>query len=205
MAIKNPQAPEEGREIIANSVGEILRTQPPGGAGVLQDLRTDDLAVAEPHQAFVVGLGDLAAGKLLKAARPAGWRYLLIQGTSAVAEIELDSGEGSRGSLDFRGLHQTPFSNATLKALRMAEELPQVKKQDYELRFLTIPSVYLAAVWLHGDSGDIIIPIHQPPAGLQTNRPYSEKAVITALQPRAKQLSKFDAGFERNQGKPPKG
>jgi hypothetical protein len=205
MAIKNPPAPEAGRNIVANSVGEILRRQPPGGAGVLQDLRTDDLALAEPHQAFAVGLNDLAAGKLLKVARPAGWRYLIIQGTSAVAEVELGSDDGSRGQLDFRGLHQSPFSNATLKALRMAEDLPQVKKQDYELRFLTVPAVYLAAVWLHGEDGDIVIPIHQPPEGLEANRPYSEKAIITALQARAKQLSKFDAGFERNQGKPPKG
>jgi hypothetical protein len=38
------------------------------------------------------------------------------------------------------------FPNETLEALRMAEQLPQVKKQDYELRRLDIPSILFVAV-----------------------------------------------------------
>ena len=87
-------------------------------------------------------------------------------------------------------LFETCFSKETLEALRMAEALPQVKKQDYELRFLDIPAVYFVAVWLHAESDDILIPL--PPAfgRWSAYQPCSESDMIKLLKPEAKKVLK---------------
>jgi hypothetical protein len=93
-------------------------------------------------------------------------------------------------ALRFGGLFETCFSKETLEALRMAEALPQVKKQDYELRFLDIPVVYFVAVWLHAESDDILIPL--PPAfgRWSAYQPCSESDMIKLLKPEAKKVLK---------------
>ena len=140
---------------------------------------------------------------MLSTARPTTWRYLIIQGNNAVAEAELNADEKVGKALDFLALHQSPFANATLEALHSAEGLVQVKENNYELRYLKIPAVYLAAVWLHGKSDDILIPLPPPPTGVRANEPYSERQLINALKPLAQTAKKFDENFERRQGKSP--
>lgn len=61
------------------------------------------------------------------------WQYLLLHGTNAVGAAALYEKDGK---LEFIGLYETDFSNETLEALRMAEQMPQVKKSHYELRRL---------------------------------------------------------------------
>lgn len=199
MAITIPTGPAGGRELVAQNVAEILESQSTSAGGLLKDLRAAELAIADPHRCYFVSLEDLIAGRLLEAAEPVSWRYLLIQRNSALAEAELT--EVSKRKLEFNGLHQSPFSNATLIVLRIAEKLPEVQKRDYELRYLKIPSVYLAAVWLHRKDDNLLMPLIQPPGGLQENRPYSEKEVLKALRPVAKKAKEFGDSFEKNQGK----
>jgi hypothetical protein len=74
--------------------------------------------------------------------------------------------------------------NGLKEALQKAEELPQVKEQDYELRSLAI-DLWFRAVWLHGKTNDIIIPL--PPTYGQWNayQPYSENEMMKLLKPDA--------------------
>jgi hypothetical protein len=204
MAIKNPKAPEQGRAIVSENVSQILQANARGTGTMLKDLRTEDLAAADPHQSYFVSLEDLADGKLLSAAKPVTWRYLLIEGNNAVAEAELNADEKAGTSLQFLAVHQSPFANETLVALRQAEQMEKVKKGDYELRYLKIPAVYFAAVWLHGASDDILIPLAPAPAGIKENQPQSENQIIKQLKPLVQKTKKFDEGFEKGQGKPPK-
>jgi len=204
MAIINPIPPGEGRQIVSENIGEILSAQTRGAGALLRDARTEELAVADPHQSYVVSLNDLASGRMLSAARLTTWRYLIVHGSNAVAEAELNADEKAGKALDFLALHQSPFANETLEALHRAEELQQVKENDYELRYLKIPAVYLAAVWLHGKSDDILIPLPPPPTGVRANEPYSERQLINALKSLAQTAKKFDENFEQRQGKSPK-
>ncbi len=93
---------------------------------------------------------------------------------------------------DFSGDH---FDNEISEALRIAEQLPQVEKQDYEPRLLDIPSILFVAVWLHGKSDDIIIPL--PPTFGRWNayQPYSESEIIKLLKPEAKKKLKQPVGM----------
>jgi len=83
------------------------------------------------------------------------------------------------------GFGKAVYSNETLEALRMAEQLPQIKKQDYELRCLDDMSLHFVMVWLHGKSDDILIPL--PPTFGRWNayQPYSESEMINLLKPEA--------------------
>jgi hypothetical protein len=204
MAIINPKAPEAGRHIVSENVGQIHGTRTHGIGPLLQDIRSEELSAVDPHQSYYVALKDIVSGHLLDAARATAWRYLIIKGNSAVAEAELNADEKAGKLLNFIGLYQSPFAQATLAALRIAENLPQVKKQDYELRYLKIPSLYLAAIWLHGQADDILIALEPAPAGLKANQPYSQSEVIKLLKSTAQKAEKFDSNFERAQGKPSK-
>jgi hypothetical protein len=69
--------------------------------------------------------------------------------------------------------------------------LPQIRKQDYELRFLEVPALNFVAVWLHGRSDDIIMPL--PPTfgrNLNAFQAYSESEIIKVLKPEAKEVMK---------------
>ncbi len=81
-----------------------------------------------------------------------------MYGTNAFGAEGLIANEKTGNALKFGGLYQTDFSNETLATLRIAEQLPQVKKADYEIRRLENPSILFVAIWLHGKSDDIIIP-----------------------------------------------
>jgi hypothetical protein len=181
-AIVYPKAPEEGRQMVFENASNILRTDP----RCLGGFRLEELTIADPYRNYYVGLTDLASGHLLSAARIGGWTYLFIHGTNAVGAEELIADEKTGKALKFNGLYGSNFSNETLETLRRAEQLPQINKQDYELRRLDIPPVSFVAVWLHAKSDDIIIPLPPTYGRLNAYQPYSESQIIRILKPEAK-------------------
>jgi hypothetical protein len=171
-------------------------------------IRIEDLMQTDPHPVFFAPLDALAEGKLLGAAQQTGWRVLLVQGEQAVAEVEL-GGKAPRGAkrttgedLKVTSLTRGPFTEATIEALSAAEELPAVARTKYELRFLKVPAIYLAALWLHGGKDDILIPMVDPPGGLKKNRAYSEEQVLKAVREIAHQTKRFHDNFEEPRSKP---
>jgi len=180
-AIVNPPAPEGGRRLVYENVRRELRADP----RFLGGWRANELAIAEPHGAYFVGLTDLASGHLLSAAKLGNWRYLLLHGTNAVGAAELKTEENTGRVLGFSALEQTRFADETLQALRIAEKLPQIKKRDYELRYLDIPGILFVAVWLHGKSDDIIIPLPPTFGRWDAYQPYSGRQMLKLLKPEA--------------------
>ena len=163
------------------------------------EVRIEDLSQSDPHPVFVAPLAALVKGRLLEAAQQTGWRVLLVQGEQPVAEVEL-SGKSQRGAkggsaLKAISLTRGPFTEATIEALSVAEKLPRVAKAKYELRFLKAPAVYFAALWLHREKQDVLIPMVDPPGGLKKNRAYSEEQVIKALRGIAQQNQSFHDNF----------
>jgi hypothetical protein len=121
--------------------------------------------------------------------------YLLIHGTNAVGVAFLTADEKTGKSLKCVELAGTGFSNGRLEALLIAEQLPQVKKQDYELRSLDMPWLLFSAVWLHGKSNDIIVPLPDHWKRWNRDQPYSEGEIIKILKPEAQRKLKFPPGM----------
>lgn len=173
-AIIYPKAPDGGGEIVSNNLDAKF-------FGVSS---TKNLNIKVSYREYYVGMTNLAAGQLLSSATLGGWQYLVIHGTNAVGAAELNADEKTGNQPRFNSLEKPFFPDAPLKALRIAEKLPQVIKSDYEFRHLDIMHTF-SAVWLHGQSDDIIIPIPLTFAPLKAYQPYSESQIIQLLQPEA--------------------
>ena len=190
-AIIYPKAPDGGQQVIHKTFRQGLSRSISRYLGGYQ---IEDLTIANPFRDYSVGLTNLASGQLLAAARAGTWRYLLMHGTNAVGAAELMANPTNSTALIFAGLDTTDLSRETMEALRQAESLPQIQKQDYELRRLDCPSILFVAVWLHGKSDDILIPL--PPTWNRWNayQPYSESQMIELLKPQAEQRLKANNG-----------
>jgi hypothetical protein len=174
-AIIYPKAPEGGKQIVKKYLDPQL-LKPVGITNV------EDLTIAHPFAVYVGG--ELTTGKFLSAAKLVTWRYPLMQGTNVVGAVELRANE----KLRFVSLGKSLWDNSTPEAIRAAEQLPQVKRQDYELRSLgMIP--YYPAIWLHGESNDIIIPLPERWVNWKAYQPnlyqpyYSENQILGILKP----------------------
>ncbi len=187
-AIVYPKAPDRGRQIVYKNLDLKF----------LGVSRIEDLAIVAPHRGYVVGLTNLVAGNMLSAAKPYCWRYPLSQGTNGVGVAVLNADAKSGKARGFESLEKSGFATETVEALRIAEQLPQIKKQDYELRYLNIPAVSFVAAWLHGESDDIIIPLPPTFGGLNANQPYSESRIISLLKASAQTAMKWDETIKGN-------
>jgi hypothetical protein len=206
MPLTSRTAPRAASTRLIAHVTDLLRekkTLP----GARVEMRLEKMSHSEPHPVYYVPFDALAQGKLLAAAAQTSWRYLLVQDDAAmIAEAELSAGgkrtskaKGKRSAkpLALLGVSQGPFTAATVDALHAAEQLPKVAAADYELRLLKVPAVYLAALWLHGATDDILIPMGNPPGGFKKNRPYSEKQILRALKPVAERAQRFHDAYEQ--------
>jgi hypothetical protein len=180
-AIVYPKAPDGGTQMVSKNL------DPDSDAKFLGITHIEHLTVADPCESYYVELTNLASGKFLSAAKSNGyWTYPLLHGTNAVGAAGLSADDKTGKALEFDSLEQSAFASETLKALRMAEQLPQIKKQDYEVRRLDMPPILFRAVWLHGKSDDIIIPVGATFGRWNALQPYSESELVKLLQPEAK-------------------
>ena len=165
-AIVYPKAPEGGRQIVQAELGDIQRS-----------LRINDLTIAEPHRYYIVRPEDIAWGHLLSAATFSSWRYILMHGTNGVATVVvLDADPKTGQPLRENGWMESESAKILLNALRLAQTLPQIKEQDYEFRSVGFRTYFgLWAVWLHGKSDDILMPLNTTD-GLNAYQCYSDSS-----------------------------
>ena len=180
-AIVYPKAPDGGRQIVSEGLKSLSRSI----SRYLEGHQAEDLTIADPLRDYSFGLTNLVSGQFLSAAKPGAWRYLLMHGTNAVAAAELVVGGQNGNPLKFAGLDTSDFSRKTLEGLQRAERLPQVNRQDYEVRRLDCPSILFVALWLHGKSGDIIIPLPPTFGRWKPYQAYSQSQMMNLLKPTA--------------------
>jgi hypothetical protein len=144
------------------------------------DARTaPNLAVAVPHRVYFVGFDDVVAGRVFSAAQPTGWRYLLLDGDTARAAVEIIVNDD--GAVEgFSHVDEGPFVESMVAGMTFAEEFEASRRADYELRLLSVPSLYLVALWLHGDD-DVLVPLAPTPGGLDTQHAYTEEEILSSL------------------------
>ncbi len=182
-----PKAPDGGRQIVVTNVAPILQHD----ARFFDGLKMEDLTVAEPYREYyVTNLAMLASGHMLSATASRSWRYLLMHGTYAVGAATLIYSGTNGSALEYNDVQRSFFPDAPLEALRAAEKLPQTKKQDYEVRALNIAPLNFMAVWLHGESDDIIIPLPPTFGRFNEDQPYSEAEIIKVLKKDAEDVIK---------------
>ncbi len=154
---------------------------PPEALAVLRDptqrgLRENTIRLAPVHQVFTATATDVQNKRVLANAQSSSWRD--VAGPSA-AEVASRNGE-----YVIISINEGPFVESIVDALDRAKQLPG----DYELRLLTIPSLYVVALWLRGET-DVLIPMEPAPTGLNANEPYDEASFTEALRPLAERRS----------------
>jgi hypothetical protein len=184
-AIMYPKAPDGGQQVVQSNLD----------AKLLKVTRVEDVTIAPAHRVYFVGLQDLAAGRMVSAAKTGPWGYLLLEGSNAVGAAELNADEKT-GKTGFCSLQRPFVPNAPLEALRIAEKLPQVENEDYEVRYLNIAPILFVAVWLHAKSDDIIIPLPNTFGRWNAYQPYAESQILKLLKAEAEKKLKQPRGFD---------
>jgi len=191
MGLNLPPPPKKGLDIIRDALGSLV-TQPESAAYAMAAEGTENIVTAAPHKIYFVGLEDIAAGRVLSAARFVGWRYIILSRDDPRAAAEL-SVDDSGGNLEFSQVNQGPYVGSTIEGFSFAEGLDEVQTNDYEVRLIKIPALYIIGLWLHGQAGeDLIIPLPPTRPELHPLTTYSEEDFKAAIQGAAARRLEFD-------------
>jgi hypothetical protein len=178
MAIHISPAPAEGANVVQRNLTPP-RTRAMGMAATTRG----SSRTMKPYPIFSADLEDVLDDDpgLLASARLTSWQYVVFEGETVVALAEVTHVKPLRYASG-----QSPVvAEAVLKAIRKAEELDAVEKADYELRILRVPELYLLAVWLHGRSEDLLIPVRPFTKTSSDRVSFSEEQMVEILRPLA--------------------
>ena len=184
MAFIAPKPPQQALDAVHTIFADLSRNR----AFRTPALRnaTGPLQLTEPHQVFTLGLTDLAAGKGLDAAKPTGWRYLVQEGDNVLASAETVA--GPREEQVFSAFNEGRFVDSSAKAMRAAREFPEVGQGGFELRLLSVPGLYVQALWLHDPQGkgDLLQPLAPSPVETPGDRPAPAAVLLKELAAKAR-------------------
>jgi len=188
MPIIHPEGPADGLGELSRVLSDFFGNPDLVSSTALKALDPHNLAAANPHHRYTVGMRRLADGHFLDAAEAHGWRYLLLEGDRAVGEFTL-SEESVEGKLDFQSLTTGKIPAGCLTAHYVAEGLPKVAKGDWELSLIEAPALPFCALWLRDRSApdDLFVPVTPVNLGLDARRGYSAAELQPVLQKAAKQ------------------
>ncbi|MEU1267983.1 hypothetical protein [Streptomyces sp. NPDC005799] len=163
-----------------------------GSPTAVREARTPSLLRAQgpatPELPLPVHVLDQPAQDGTSVTRLAGWRFLIRCGDRAVAAAEtMLTADGWAFSHFFEG----PYIASTERALRQAETM----KQSYQPRLLSVPSLYMLTLWLHGDCTadastghpaptDLLVPLAPAPPGIAAHRPLRVAELLPVLSHR---------------------
>lgn len=136
---------------ISRSVPSLLSRGPSQYASLLGGAA--DVKASQPIPLYIV-TSEIEGPDFLEQATPVAWRYLITGGGSmAMADVK----ESPVGT-NFDSLIRGPMAERFSEAASAAEKEYGTAGGTYEPRVLEIPSLYIAALWLHGEH-DVFFPI----------------------------------------------
>ncbi|MFB8776014.1 hypothetical protein [Streptomyces broussonetiae] len=184
MPLHVPEAPAPALRTVLTALGSPT---------AVREARTPSLRTAQgpatPELPLPVHVLDRISAKGTPATRLAGWRFMIRSGDRALAAAEaMLTPDGWAFSRFFEG----PYVASTERALRQAETLPQ----PYQPRLLSLPGLYMLALWLHGDcaadgatghpaAADLLVPLAPAPPGIAAHRPHRVADLLPVLTHRA--------------------
>ncbi|MER6426022.1 hypothetical protein [Streptomyces sp. NPDC001137] len=164
-----------------------------GSPTAVREARTPSLlrsqGPATPELPLPVHVLDQLSPAGVSATRLAGWRFLIRCGERSVAAADtMLTPDGWAFSHFFEG----PYIASTERALRQAETM----SQPYQPRLLSVPSLYMLTLWLHGDctadgatghpaATDLLVPLAPAPPGIAAHRPLRVAELLPVLTHRA--------------------
>ncbi|MBC9729781.1 hypothetical protein [Streptomyces sp. TRM68367] len=160
-----------------------------GSPTAVREARPPSLLAAQgpatPELPLPVHVLDRITPEGVSATRLTGWRFLIRCGDRAVAAAEtMLTPDGWAFSHFFEG----PYIASTERALRQAETMTQ----PYQPRLLSLPSLYMLTLWLHGDctadaaaghpaATDLLVPLAPAPPGIPAHRPHLVSDLLPVL------------------------
>lgn len=211
MGVRFGSPPAGAEEAAAAGLAEVAHggmLKSSGGAS-LATTAEEQVSLVAPHEMRSLRLDTAAAHGGLEEAEHAGWRYLVQSAGIPVASAQLAPGAAETGGGVTGGgeaalsqVNEGPFVQATAAALEQAQSLPQVADGDYEPRMLTIPAIYVAALWLKDLSGDddLVVPLAPAPSYLEAGRVYAEREFLDLVAGPAEERLAFDDSPQGTEG-----
>lgn len=107
---------------------------------------SDKLTMHGPFPSYVADPKDYARGATQRSTRQTGWRALVSSGDRVVASVSLPHSDSENASIHVRGREP---AKALHRALETGLEWLEESNASAELRFISFPSLFITAVWLH--------------------------------------------------------
>jgi len=193
MQLRFAAEPKNGTTLVQHSLQRLAKGKNPlSGRG----LTVESLAVQAPHAVYDLRADEVAAGKGLASAHPAGFRYLIGPQGAPVAAAEVIADASGTAKL-VANLNYGPFVSASARALQEAEKLNAAHPGSHEVRLLRFSAIAALALWLKSDTGgaDVLYPLAPAPAPLQAEKPYSEEEFLAAIMPLARQRAQSNGSI----------
>ncbi|MCU0120561.1 hypothetical protein N8H74_20055 [Pseudomonas sp. B2M1-30] len=184
MQLTYPKAPSNGVQTLRPALQAALQTRGFGINRQFASAAPGKISLSEAYRGYSLSLEDVSQGKGLQAAKVGDWHYLVFADGVTIADAQLAD---VHGQVEFSSLNHGNMAAATVDALKLAEQSPQLQGKTVELRVLFVPALHVVAIWLHADSEDVLIPIEPTPNELATTQLYSEAALLAQLKPTADQ------------------
>jgi hypothetical protein len=140
------------------------------------------LALSTPHRVALLPLDRIRRDASLRAAaQTTGWRFLLHDRDKVVAAA--DAVAAKEGGFQFGQVNEGPFVAATEEAIRRAERLDAVRKRRFAPVLLTVPALYVMALWLEDRDGeeDVVLALAPAPSELEPYAPITPGAFLAVL------------------------
>jgi hypothetical protein len=187
-----PTPPGIDEAFLGRRLGQIAASTLSGAPGQIAGVEVRKLSYTSPHQYWYSTDDAVITNRLLADAIAISWRYLLCEGRIGVGEIEITLGTTPQ-ALPGIAVHAGPAAQLSIEALAAAETLAEVRNETVEPRFLRITSLHFAAIWLHREGYDRLIPISAVQPALASLQDYTEAEVRRALLARATRTDEFIA------------
>lgn len=195
--------PADGLTVLKQGLHLVQQHQnisPLGGAGRMAVPPAP--VVMEPHPVYNLGLDALVAEQGIDSATLVSWRYLIVEGETVAKAAEINV--SAVGTSKFNSINAGPAVAGTTAALTVAEHLPQIQQQSYDIRFLRIPALSVQALWLHGQGRDddkflLMQPLTQVDdsgtlvARFDAQKPYTTAQLLPALTMLAKTKARLES------------
>ncbi len=189
MSLHVAKPPGENLRIIREALVDLFN-YPQMVEDIIGEIDTRRLRLAVPHQVYFVGLLDAAEGHVLSSAELVAWRYILDDGERALAAVEVGCSPSGE-NLEFSHINEGPYVEATVQGVRLADSLIKESGNDFELRLLNIPSLYIVSLWLFAERS-LLIPLPPTVRELESYSVYMEEPFTQIVRDAAWERLRFD-------------